>query len=250
MEPKGNLAMTEVTIEGQKPPMAINAQAEIVLPALLEKDQIKANQDVIRTSLLSIDLLIHNNVIQCYLHAEKHGDTSLMRRLLVDIIDAKTGYRRQGVIAHMRKFTPMELSGDTIKLTGLMSDGETKRPWLIEEANKTPFTGLAEAAERLGKPVYRDTLMSKVNQAMKEWRAAQENTLIGEDGKPVAIDKTKPYYQGLHMDAVDAFFKDVGGALVTLNSKPDDTLVVQKARETAAKANAELTALTGEKKTA
>lgn len=231
----------EPKIEGQAP--VIQDEVKIILPALLEKDQIKANQDVIRTSLLSLDVLIHANVIQCYLHAEKHGDTSLMRRLLVDIIDDKSGYRRQGVIGHMKMFTPMELVGDVIKLTGMLPDGATKRPWRIEEANKSPFTGITALRETVGKPVYRETLMSKINLAMKEWRNAKANTTQDEAGHNVAIDKTKPFYNGIHMDAMDAFFSEVDQALVPLTSKPDQTLEVQKARDLARKANAEVEAL-------
>jgi hypothetical protein len=75
---------------------------------LLEKGAIKSDQDGIRVSLKDLDKRIHMNAVQCLLHAEKHGDTSLMRRLLVDIIDAKSGYRRQGIIAWMKEFSPTE----------------------------------------------------------------------------------------------------------------------------------------------
>lgn len=235
--------MTEAKIEGHPQSVDQLVDPDAKLPKLLEKDAIKANQDVIRTNLLNLDILIHQNAIQCVMHAEKHGDTSLMRRLLVDIIDDKSGYRRQGVIAWMKKFTPMELSGDVIKLNGLMPDGETKRPWRIEEANRTFFGTMAEAQERVGKPVYRETLMSKINLAMKEWRNAKANTTTDDGGKPIAIDKTKPFYNGLHMDAMDAFFNEVDQALVPLTSKPDQTLEVQKARDTAKRANAEVEAL-------
>lgn len=242
--------MTEAVIEGQAPLSILVADNEVKLPVLLEKDVIKANQDVIRTSLLSIDLLIHQNMVQCAMHAEKHGDTSLFRRLLMDIIDPTTGYRRQGVIVWMRTYTPMELVGDTIKLTGLMPDGETKRPWKLEEGNRTAFTKLAAARETTAKPVYRDTLMSKINLAMKEWRNAKANTAQDDGGRNVPVDKTKPFYDGIHMEAVETFFKDVETALVPLDTKPDSTLAARKAHEAAAKANAEAASFDEIKKSA
>lgn len=231
--------MTEAVIEGQAPLSVLVADNEIKLPALLEKEVIKADQDKIRTSLLSIDLLIHQNMVQCAMHAEKHGDTSLFRRLLMDIIDPTTGYRRQGVIVWMRTFTPMELVGDVIKLTGLMPDGETKRPWKLEEGNRQAFTKLSAAREQVAKPIYRDTLMSKVNLAMKEWRNAKANTTTDAGGKNIPIDKTKPFYDGIYMDAMSAVFEDIEKALVPLETKPDSTLAARKAHEAAAKANAE-----------
>lgn len=158
---------------------------------LMPKDQIKAGQDKIRKTIVSLDMEVHANAVQCLMHAEKHGDTSLMTRLLMEILDDKTGYRRQGLIAWMRSFSPMELSGKTINLTGMI-DGK-KRPFLIEKANETPFYAARQFAERPVKPIWQDTLLSKWDSMVKEFEACMENTV---DGKPV--DPKKPFYDGLH----------------------------------------------------
>lgn len=206
----------------------------IALPNLWDKVEIKKDQDGIRKSLVKLDLSIHTNAVQCMMHAEKHGDTSLMRRLLIDIIDAPSGYRRQGVIVWMRKYSPMELKGDTINLSGLLPDG-SKRPWRIEEANANHFTTLADAQERVGRPIYRDALTSKVEAAVREFRKAVSNTL---DGKP--IDKSKPFYDGIHVDKMVEFFDTIENKVVELTAWKDSTRDARMAETTLKKAEAEL----------
>lgn len=209
------------------------------MPHLLEKAVIKKDQDGIRVSLVKLDGRIHANAVQCLLHADKHGDTSLMRRLLVDIVDAKSGYRRQGLIAWMRQFSPMELKGDNITLSGTI-DGE-RRPFKIEEANKTPFTSLASAREMLAmRPVFKDNLTSKMERAIKEYRAAVENTII-EPGKPPAPkDVKKPFYDGIHLDKMEQFFDTVEGQLSEVLSWADSTKDIYTARDALKKAELEV----------
>ncbi|CAN5950614.1 unnamed protein product [Sphagnum jensenii] len=228
--------MSKITIE----------RAEIVL---MSKDAIKSDQDGIRKDILSMDKRIHANAVQCLLHASVHGDTSLMTRLLVDIVDAKTGYRRQGLINWVRKFSPMELKGSVINLSGLMTEGGIKslvkqfpeidrsllvagarRPFLVNEANATPFWTDSDNAEMVAKPVYRDNLMAKFDSAFKEFNSAIENTV---NGKP--IDPSKPFYDGIHADKVIDFFTKANELRSQL--PPDDTRKVRLARQEAARLN-------------
>lgn len=192
---------------------------------LLSKEEIKAGQDKIKTNLTKLDAAIHINAVQCLLHAEKHGDTSLFRRLIVDTLDAKnSGYRVQGLINWMRKHSPMELKGDIINLTGSFDSaaqviaakkmfpevspdkfvlGE-RRPFLIDEANAHPFWTDQANAERVAKPVYQDTLLAPINRVLKDLQAAVDNT---HNGQP--IDPNKPFYDGIHADKVVNFAKSV-----------------------------------------
>lgn len=204
--------MKIVIEEGNKP----------AVPALLSKEAIKKDQDKIRVNLLSLDKAIHENAVQCLMHAEKHGDTSLMRRLLIEVVDAKSGYRRQGLINWMRKFSPMELKGDTINLSGVTPNGE-KRPFKIEEANSTPFTTDRDNAEKVARPVFQDTLLSPINRAVKQIMDAMENTI---NGKP--IDASKPFFEGLHGDKVVEFAKFVQNKAAELPK--DSTLEVHRAK--------------------
>lgn len=183
---------------------------------LLSVDAIKGGQDTIRKSLIKLDQLIHDNAVQCLLHASVHGDTSLMRRLLVDIVDEKSGYRRQGLISWMRKHSPMELKGKDINLSGIVnSEAQVKamiemfpntdaklfkvgerRPFLVEEAAAAPFT--TDSANReVVRPLFQATILSPVFAAQKKFTAAIENTANGQP-----IDASKPFYDGVHGDKV------------------------------------------------
>lgn len=162
------------------------------LLVLMDKETIKQGQDKIRKHIMSLDMDVHANAVQCLMHAEKHGDTSLMARLLVDILDEKTGYNRRGLIRWMRAFSPMELVGKKITLTGLDADGK-KRPFLLEKANNTPFYSTEELNQQSVKPIFQDTLLSKFDTMVREFEAAWSNT---QNGK--AIDPNKPFYNGIN----------------------------------------------------
>jgi hypothetical protein len=229
--------MTTAQVEGEL--AVVQSTAVEGLPSLLEKSVIKKDQDGIRVSLIKLDARIHANAVQCLLHADKHGDTSLMRRLLVDIVDAKSGYRRQGLIAWMRAFSPMELKGDNITLSGTI-DGE-RRPFKIEEANTTPFTSLASAREMLAvRPVFRDNLTSKVERAIREYRAAIENTLLEPGQPPRPKDIKKPFYDGIHLDKMEEFFDGLDKSLGEVMAWNDSTKDVYQARDQLAKAQLEV----------
>lgn len=227
--------MTQAQIEQPAVSEVIKASAVTGVPTLLGKEVIKKDQDGIRVNLVQLDGQIHANAVQCLLHAEKHGDTSLMRRLLVDIIDAKSGYRRQGIIAWMREFSPMELSGDVIKLSGTLN-GEP-RPFRCEQANLTPFTELSSAKEFVvERPVFRDNLTSQVDRAVKAYRNAVENTVISPGQAPKPKDPKKPFFNGLHLDKMEDAFAKIEGIMTELSALPDATKDVYDARQALAKA--------------
>jgi hypothetical protein len=210
-------AVLAATVEASK------AETNVMpLPEIWAADKIKKDQDGIRVSLLKTDDAIHANAVQCIMHAEKHGDTSLMKRLLVDIVDAKTGYRRQGLIAWMREFTPMELHGETIKLTGTIN-GERK-PWQVAKANATRFTELSSAKEFVAlRPVFKDNLTSRIDKAVKDYRASTANSKI-ENGKIVGPkDAKKPFYNGLHLDKMEEAFEEIGKIMARIEALNDPT---------------------------
>lgn len=183
---------------------------------LLDKDEQKAGQDTLRVNILTVHQQAHQWAVQALFHASVHGDTSLMRRYLVDIVDDKSPLRRQGIINWMRKHSPMELVGKEIKLTGIVSSeaqrklmleafpdaspdlfvvGE-RRPFLVDEANAMIFTEDRGNAEQV-KPVFQATLISPIFAAQKKFTNAIENTANG-----APIDASKPFYDGKHGDVV------------------------------------------------
>jgi hypothetical protein len=205
---------------------------------LLEKGAIKSDQDGIRVSLKDLDKRIHMNAVQCLLHAEKHGDTSLMRRLLVDIIDAKSGYRRQGIIAWMKEFSPMRLNIDVIKLDG-MKDGQ-RQPFRCDLAAQTPFTELASARELVPiRPIFRDGLTSKIERAIKEYKDAVANTEIVPGFGPRAKTAGKPFYNGNRMDQIEASFDKLTTIVQEITSWNDPTKDLYSAQQALAKAKLE-----------
>jgi hypothetical protein len=208
---------------------------------LLAKDVIKSNQDMIRVSLTKLDAWIHANAVQCLLHAQKHGDTSLFRRLLVDIVEKDSGYRRQGLIAWMRAYSPMELHGDVIKLTGV--NNGVPIPWDIETAAKTPFRKADKFAEQLAfKPKFKNDLVSVIDRALKTYKKSIENTKI-ENGRVVGpIDPKEPYYNGIHLDKMDEIFGEIETAAKKFETFADDTAEVAAARKARAQADSFLDA--------
>jgi hypothetical protein len=206
---------------------------EKVLLKLETKDQIKADQDGIRTSIVALDMNVHANAVQCLMHAEKHGDTSLMARLLNDVLDEKTGYNRRGLIRWMRMFSPMELDGKKITLTGVDEDGN-KRPFLISKANATPFYLSSQLNQQGAKPVFQDTLVSKFDTMVKEFENSWANTQ-NVNGELVAIDTTKPHYIGTPAAAAKVIDFITAGKVLRGNLSSDDSREIYMAKQRLAK---------------
>lgn len=195
------------------------AKAEFKLPELLSSDEIKQDQDGIRKDLTGLDQRVHLNAIQCLMHCEKHRDTSLMVRLLMEIIDGDTtGYRRQGLIAWMKYYTPMRLKGKTIDMSGkkVVNNKEVEHPFDVETAARTPFWKLTREAPAELRPMYQQGIMSAVDRAVKQFEDAVANT--GENGQP--IDKTKPFYKGKNKESLTLFAQEVKKLKAVIPSDP------------------------------
>lgn len=197
---------------------------------LLSSDEIKLDQDGIKKDMGTLDARIHANAVQCLAHAAKHGDTSLMTRLLTDTISADSGYRRQGLIQAIRRHSPMELKGNNIDLSGfIMSDAQRKlmiaefpdvdeklfvvgerRPFLVEQFRVANWKTNAGSKEQT-KPLFQATLMSGFDSLVKKFTVAAENTANGEP-----IDPSKPFFDGKNMDAVQTFLETVKSAKANL----------------------------------
>lgn len=207
---------------------SVNKPIKLVL---MDKDAIKADQDGIRKTVLSLDMNVHGNAVQCLMHAEKHGDTSLMTRLLVDILDERTGYNRRGLIRWMREFSPMELNGKKITLTGV-DDAGNRRPFRVEQANNTPFYSSEALNQQSVKPVFQDTLLSKFDTMVKEFQTSWENTVV-VNGVPSAIDNKKPFYNGTNSAQILDFIQKGKAMRDEINS--DDSREIYLAKQRLAK---------------
>lgn len=199
---------------------------KVKLPELKSVDEIKADQDTIKTTLTSLDQMIHDNMVQCLLHCQKHRDSTLMVRLLVDVVEQDAnGYRRQGMIAWMRYFSPMRLSGKVIKLSGKDEKTGKEQAFDIEGAVSTPFWKLTREGPAILKPQYQDNYLGAINRVIKSFQQAVANT----NDKGLPIDETKPFYSGKHTDTMNAFMVQVKQleAVIPL----DDTKDVQQAQK-------------------
>lgn len=141
------------------------------------------------------DPLVHEAAVQTAAHAEKHGDWTLIHRLMVGL--KNSGYRFQGVRVWIEAFTPLRFPADknsdggfTVKVLKPGDDGYT--PWNIEGMNDTPFTAFEPANERVGKPIYADDFVKGIFGAKDRFLRLLENT--NSDGTP--RDPAKPYYRG------------------------------------------------------
>ena len=212
----------------------MNAIVESKLPKLLSADEIKLDQDSIKKTLTALDQQIHLNAVQCLMHCEKHRDTSLMVRLLVEIIDADTtGYRRQGLIAWMKYFSPMRLSGKTINMSGKGDDGK-EQPFNLEAALKTPFWQLTRETPNVLRPMYQQGVIGAINKAIKDFEEAVANT--NEKGEP--IDKERPFFKGKNSAVLINFATEVKKleAIIPADSTKDIDKAQKKQAQLAAQA--------------
>lgn len=206
------------------------------VPVLLPTGEIKHEQDDMRKGQLSMDRRVHNNAIQCMLHAQKHGDISLMRRLLVDTL-GNSGFRAQGLINWMRLYTPMELKGKDMNLSGTDGKGH-RRQWRILEADANPFWTDPRNDEKVAKPVFQDTLLSPFQRGIKGILEAVENTVNGQPVNP-----KKPYFDGIYSDKLVDFAEKAKALIAEVPA--DDTVIVRRARAERARLDAVIEA--GEK---
>lgn len=224
--------------------------------ALLSSDEIKKTQDGIHKTLVKLDINVHQNAIQCLAHAAEHGDTSLIRRLLVDTLGDSTGYRTQGLIQWMRLHSPCELKAKNVNLSGIIkSDAERtqlikhfneqsevtglavdpdlfvvgeRRPFMLAEATMADWKGANYAREQV-KPLFQQSVLDPITAARKRIMTAMENTANGQP-----INPSKPFYDGKHGDSVVNFFDEVAKLQAKL---PADTTQELRAAMLAVKEN-------------
>lgn len=224
--------------------------------ALASSDDIKKSQDGIRKNLVKLDQSVHDNAVQCLAHAAEHGDTSLMRRLLVDVLTSDSGYRTQGLIQWMRLHSPCELKAKNVNLSGIIkSDAERtallkhfieqseitgiavdeelfvvgeRRPFMLAEANVADWKASNYAREQV-KPLFQQSVLDPITAARKRIMTAMENTANGQP-----INPSKPFYDGKHGDSVVNFFDEVAKLQAKL---PADTTQELRAAMLAVKEN-------------
>ena len=90
---------------------------------------------------------LHAVLIACLNHAHDHGDSGPLARLINGL--KNTGNRQQGMLAWVEMFTPLNRAkaenGD-VKFS-LPKNADKRRPWLIADADATPFWSATKEKE-------------------------------------------------------------------------------------------------------
>jgi len=143
----------------------------------------------------SADTAVHDAAVQSVAHAEKHGDWTLVKTLMLGL--KNSGYRYQGVRIWIEGFSPLRFPADrnaeggfTIKVLKAGDDGFT--PYNINGMWSTKFTDYEPSNERTGRPVYADDFVGGIMRSKERFLRLLSNT--NNDGTPK--DNTKPYYRG------------------------------------------------------
>ena len=146
--------------------------------------QIGKMVDTAITHTVKGDALIHEAAVQCIAHAEKHGDVTLLDRLVTGV---GKSVRVQGLKVWAQEFTPIRWNGDG--KVGLLKKGQNGfKPFDVPKAMETPFWALSAADERTAKPLTIEAML-KVVHGMKGRleKAVKEGNFEGDTAKATAF---------------------------------------------------------------
>lgn len=117
------------------------------------------------------DMIIHEAAVQCLAHAEKHGDTTLLDRLVKGL---GRSIRVEGLRVGVAKYSPVRWNGDG-KVGALKAGAKGYVPYDVAGFEANPFWTLGEADERTAKPLNIDAVLKvihglkgRVEKAVKE----------------------------------------------------------------------------------
>lgn len=157
--------------------------------------QIGKMVDTAITHTVKGDALIHEAAVQCIAHAEKHGDVTLLDRLIKGV---GKSVRVEGLKVWTAEFTPIRWNGDG--KVGMLKKGQNGyKPFDIAKAEATPFWALSAADERTAKPLTIEAMLRVVH-GMKGRleKAVKEGNFEGDRGKAEAfVNSIEAFADGL-----------------------------------------------------
>lgn len=201
-----------------KTPTTTNTEDKIGSIVILSSGEVGRLMDAIKKDSAELSKRIHDCAVQCLAHAAKHGDTGLMRRLLIDVFTGDDAMRRKGLIAWMTHFSPMYLQGDVIRLrkrddakfVAFDVEGANDLPfWKLEQANEMGAEDVQDEVKKALKAIYAGTIVKGVLDARKRFNDLIKNTKV-VDGQNMPKDEAKPFYRGdvtamvAYLNALDA----------------------------------------------
>lgn len=126
------------------------------LPAKTVRANIDAHCSQIALGLAGL----HADMVQCMLHAEKHGDITLAEHLMQSVKDKCKGVVVAGVAQWFDKFSPVKLtSTDGVVKAELLKEGDKGyKPFQSAEAEATPAMESKEVGARANRPITKPTI--------------------------------------------------------------------------------------------
>jgi hypothetical protein len=140
--------------------------------------------------------LIHQAEIQCLAHAEKHGDTTLLTRLVTEVRDNCKGVVVAGLNKHIQDNSPIRLSVDPetkeVKAKILKEGDPGFKPFDIQTAEATPAMEAREVTDRTNREI-RPMSIAELKGMMKRIaeRAVKSEKFLGETEEAQALEKSR-----------------------------------------------------------
>lgn len=115
--------------------------------------------DTVIKASVDLDPAIHNAAVQCLMHAEKHGDTTLADRLIKGL---GKSVRVEGLRLWFHDFSPIRWNGDG-KVGQLKAGQKDFKAYDAKAADENPFYSYAPAGERTARPISFDTVLKLID---------------------------------------------------------------------------------------
>lgn len=113
------------------------------------------------TKMIAVGLAgLHSDMVQCMLHAEKHGDITLAQYLMQSVRDNCKGVVVAGIEQWFTKFSPIKLtSKDGIVSAELLKEGDKGyKAFNSAEAETTVALESREVTDRANRPIVKPTI--------------------------------------------------------------------------------------------
>lgn len=122
------------------------------LPKLKDVDGInKLIDGAVKASAKAHDMR-HEAAVQALMHFEKHGDTSLIVRLL-DLLRSCPGVLVPAYVKWFKDYAPVKLAVEGGAVVATKDTSPEAKPFRVESANSAPAEQTAEARAALAKPL-------------------------------------------------------------------------------------------------
>lgn len=113
------------------------------------------------TRMIAVGLVgLHADMVQCMLHAEKHGDITLAQYLMQSVKDNCKGVVVAGIAQWFAKFSPIKLtSKEGVVSAELLKEGDKGfKAFNSAEAETTPALESKEVTDRANRPIVKPTI--------------------------------------------------------------------------------------------